>query len=150
MCRIEQILHTFHLVYKNLPHPPINILYARYQFWSSVQSTTVSDLINAPLQQMRHLGLKCNFHALFKCAHPRVPILLCTNFARHLVAKDNFQVLMACYPALVIIFSWRINQIRYGSYSLQLVVGYIKFSYTLELLYWRETSRAYVIVRLQP
>ena len=24
---------------------------------------------------MRHLGLKCNFHTLFKCAHPRVPIL---------------------------------------------------------------------------
>ena len=46
---------------------------------------------------MRHLGLKCNFH---------VPILLCTNFTRHLVAKDNFHILMARHPALVIILSW--------------------------------------------
>ena len=53
---------------------------------------------------MCHLGLKCNFHTLFKCAHPHVPILLCTTFVRHLVAKDNFHVLMACYPTLVIIF----------------------------------------------
>ena len=40
---------------------------------------TVADLINAPLKQMRHLDLKCNFHALFKCAHPRVPILYIQN-----------------------------------------------------------------------
>ena len=26
------------------------------------------------------------------------------NFARHLVAKDNFHALMACHPALIIIF----------------------------------------------
>ena len=53
---------------------------------------------------MRHLDLKSNFHVLFKCAHPRLPILLCTNFARHLVTKGNFHVLVARHPALVIIF----------------------------------------------
>ena len=37
---------------------------------------------------MHHLGLKCNFHALFKCAHPHVPILLCTNFA-HQFSRSN-------------------------------------------------------------
>ena len=43
---------------------------------------------------MRHLGLKCNFHVIFKCTHPHVPILLCTNFVCHLVAKAIFHALI--------------------------------------------------------
>ena len=38
---------------------------------------------------MLYIDLKCNFYPIFKCAYPCVPILLYTNFARHLVMNGN-------------------------------------------------------------
>ena len=51
---------------------------------------------------MRRFGLKCNFYAVFKCAHPHITILLCKNIACHLVVKAIFHALIVCHPALVI------------------------------------------------
>ena len=51
---------------------------------------------------MRHLRLKCNFHALFK--PPNHALYFCVQILRAtLVAKDNFHALMPRHQALALI-----------------------------------------------
>ena len=62
---------------------------------------------------MRHLDQ--NFYALYKGIHPYVPLLLCTNFTRHIITNANFNALVACHPVLEIIFYRRMNQSMFGT-----------------------------------
>ena len=62
----------------------------------------IADVINTPLIDMPPQP-KVQFYALFiKYAHSHVPILMCTNFACHLVTKNIFHVLISHHLALVI------------------------------------------------
>ena len=58
----------------------------------------------------REISLKC---ILFKCAHPHIPILLCTNFACHLVAKAIFSSSNSVPPSTSNYFFLSVSLIGY-------------------------------------
>ena len=65
---------------------------------------------------------------------PTRPYTFVYNFVHYLVAKGNFHALMARHPALVIIFSWRVNYTTCTVYGTCFIVWlYYACSYTVAL-----------------